>query len=195
MASLPHANLTSLIQTLIPVAAEELSAGLAFFQPRFLKKGDFLVEQGQVCRYVAYVQSGMLRSFYPRENGEDVTSCFCVSNGLTTSYQSFLLQEPSTLSLEALEPSSLLVIEYQDLQRLYQQGGVWLTLGKLIAEREYLTMASYAVVLNTETAEEKYQRLLREQPDIVLRAPVQHIASYLGVTRRTLSRIRRGLRD
>ena len=92
--------------------------------------------------------------------------------------------------LQAIEDTQLLVIDYENLQKLYAKSVVWQTIGRVVAEREYIVMEQYASVLNNETAKEKYLRLLKEQPNVLLKANIEDIASYLGVTRRTLSRIR-----
>lgn len=160
-----------------------------------LKKGGFFVEQDEVCRHIGYIRKGTLRAFYINDNGEETTSCFCTENNLTTSYKSFILQQPSRLFLQAIEETDLLVISYDNLQQLYRKSAVWQSVGRAVAEREYIVMEQYASVLNTESAREKYLRLLSEQPAVLQKANVEDIASYLGVTRRTLSRIRKEIKN
>ena len=89
---------------------------------------------------------------------------------MTTSYKSFILQQPSELAIQAIEDTELLVIDYADLQNLYQQSVVWQNIGRTIAERQYIVMEQYANVLCNETAKEKYLRLLKEQPSILNKA-------------------------
>jgi CRP-like cAMP-binding protein len=151
----------------------------------------FFVEQGKVCKHIAFVNKGLLRTFYLNDKAEIVTSCFCSENKFATSYRSLILQIPSTISIQALEETELLVIEYKDLQELYASSVAWQNVGRKITEREYFVMEQYASILNNETAKEKYLRLLAEQPEIIQKSPVQFIASYLGITTRTLSRIRK----
>ena len=88
----------------------------------------------------------------------------------------------------ALEETELLVINFEDLHQLYNENTNWQTIGRSVAEREFIVMEQYASILNNETAKEKYLRLLNEQPEILKKSPINYIASYLGVTRRTLSR-------
>jgi CRP-like cAMP-binding protein len=172
------------------VALEE---AMKYFSPITLKKGDFFIKRDVVCKHIAFVEKGMLRVFYLNDEAEEITSCFCTKHQLTTAYKSFVLQTPPNLSIQAIEDSELLVIDYDHLQKLYATSSVWQGIGRTIMEREYLKMEAYASVLNTETAKKKYLRLLREQPEVAQRAEVQHIATYLGVSRRTLSRIRKEL--
>lgn len=144
-----------------------------------------------MCKQIAFIVKGTLRTYYINDKAEETTSCFCTENSLTTSYKSFILQQPSALSIQALEDTELLVIDYEHLQELYSKSIVWQNIGRAVAEREYIVMEQYASILNNETAKEKYLRLLKEQPNVLQKASIEDIASYLGVTRRTLTRIRK----
>jgi CRP-like cAMP-binding protein len=186
-------NFKKYLKSIAAISETEFDESMGFFEERFLKKGDFFAEQNKVCHQIAYVNKGMLRSFYLNEKSEDITSCFCTESSFTTSYKSLILQTPSALSIQALTDTELLTIHFSKLQELYSTSRVWQEIGRLIAEREYLIMEQYASVLNNETAKEKYLRLLKEQPMVLQKAKIEDIASYLGVTRRTLSRIRQEL--
>ncbi|WKL44306.1 Crp/Fnr family transcriptional regulator [Flavobacterium sp. ZE23DGlu08] len=179
------------LNQIIPITNEEFENTILHFKNKTVLKNSYFIEQGKVCHQVAFIKKGTLRTFYLNENAEEITSCFCIENNLTTSYKSFILQEPSTLIIQALEDTELLVIDYDDLQQLYKESLVWQTIGRAIAEKQYIVMEQYASVLCNETAKEKYLRLLKEQPSILHKATITDIASYLGITRRTLSRIRK----
>ena len=183
-------ELEKYIQIYFGISNEDLTKISSFFKPVTLKKGDFFILQGKVCKHIAFIKHGTLKTFYINDNAEEVTSCFCTENNFTTSYKSFILQIPSNLAIQAIETTELLVIDYDSLQKLYAKSLVWQTIGRSITEKEYIVMEKYASVLNNETAKEKYLRLLSEQPEILNKATINDIASYLGVTRRTLSRIR-----
>lgn len=181
----------ALIQQLVKISDEEFNQSAKYFEPLRLKKGEFFVEEGKVCKHIAYVHKGMLRTFYINDKAEAVTSCFCSKNKFTTSYKSLILQQPSSSSIQAMEDTDLLVIKYDDLQKLYATSEAWHKVGRLLTEQEYLVMEQYASILNNETAKQKYLRLLKEQPEVIQKSPVHFIASYLGITTRTLSRIRK----
>jgi CRP-like cAMP-binding protein len=183
-------DLKNFLKTLAPITDQDFEAAQHAFSELHLKKGATFLQQGMVCRQIAYVSKGSLKLFYVNEKAEAITSCFCTPNSLATSYKSFIQQQPSELSIEALENTTLWVIDYDSLQKLYSSSIVWQSLGRAVAEREYFVMEQYASVLNNESAKEKYLRLLREQPEVLQKATVEDIASYLGVSRRTLSRIR-----
>lgn len=178
------------LKSIAPVSDHEFIESSSFFLPKKLKKGDFFVRQDQVCPLLAFIVSGTIRMFYINNKSEEITSCFCTENHLTTSYKSFVLREPSHLMLQAITDMELIVISYEDLQKLYGLFPVWQTIGRAVAEQEYFRMERYAAILNNETAKEKYLRLLKEQPEVLQVANIEDIATYLGITRRTLSRIR-----
>ena len=188
-------NFKNFIGQITPISDTEFEETVIFFKIQTLQKGDFFVRQDKICRQIAFINKGTLRTYYHSEIGEEITSCFCTKNNFTTSYRSFILQQPSHLSIQALEETELYIIEYEQLQNLYRISPIWQNVGRTITEKEYIVMEQYASVLNNETAKEKYLRLLKEQPQIVQRVSVKHIASYLGITTRTLSRIRREIRQ
>lgn len=183
-------NFKQFLKNLAPITDKEFAESISFFSEKNLKKGDFFVIQDQVCRHIGFVMKGSLRTYYLNDKGEEITSCFCIENKWTTSYKSFLLQQPSKLSVQAIEDTALIVIEYNNLQKLYKSSPAWQNIGRVVAEQEFILMEKYASILNNESAKEKYYRLLKEQPNVLQKANIKHIASYLGVTRRTLSRIR-----
>lgn len=178
------------IKSLFPISDSDLQATLPYFKSKTLKKGDFFVEAGETCIHAAYIVSGAIRTFYINEKGEDITYCFCSENNFTSSFKSFIGQLPSDLSMQAIEETELLVIEYNELQTLYSNYPAWQAIGRICVEKEFLVMEQYASSLNGFSAKEKYARLLKDQPSVIQKAPVQHIASYLGISRETLSRIR-----
>ena len=183
------------LKNIAPITDQEFADTVSLFTERNLQKGEYFVKQDKVCQHIAFIVKGTLRTFYINNKAEDTTSCFCTSNNLTTSYKSFILQQPSNLSIQAIEETELLVIDYSSLQKLYRSSPLWQNIGRIVAEQEYIVMEKYASVLNNETAKEKYLRLLKEQPTVIQKASVEDIASYLGVTRRTLSRIRKEIAE
>jgi CRP-like cAMP-binding protein len=180
----------SFLQNFAPITDTEFVEAQLYFKELNLKKGDLFIEQGKICKHIAFIKHGTLITYYNNDKGEEITSCFCVENNFTTSYKSFILQIPSTQSIQAIEETQLLSIDFDSLQKLYAKSIVWQNIGRAFAEREYVVMEQYASILNHETAKEKYLRLLKEQPTVIQKASIKDIASYLGVTSRTLSRIR-----
>lgn len=181
------------LTTLFPITADEFNSAFVYFKEQRLKKGEYFVEHGKVCKQVAYIDSGLLKSFYTDTKGQSTPTCFCTAGSFTSSYRSFVLESPSDISIEALEDTVLLVISKEDLTRLYESGATWLNISRLSTEKELLQTEQYVASLNNDTAKEKYLRLVQQQPEVLQKASVSDIASYLGVTRRTLTRIRKEL--
>jgi CRP-like cAMP-binding protein len=179
------------LKQIAPISDKELDETLPYFKEIKLKKGDIFVSQGKVCKKIGFIDSGMIRIFYLNHKAEETTYGFCNENCITTSFKSFITQTPSDLVLQAVEESVLLTIDYQNLQTLYEKYPIWQNIGRIITQSEFLNMEQYASVLSNESAKEKYLRLLRDQPTIIQKAKIEDIASYLGITRRTLSRIRK----
>ncbi len=179
------------LRKIAPITDDDFVDTISFFREQSLEKGDFFTQENKVCKQIAFILKGTLRIYYFNEKATEITSCFCTENNFATSYKSFILQQPSKLVLQAIEETQLLVIDYENLQKLYAKSTIWQTIGRTFAEREYIVMEQYASVLNNEPAKEKYLRLLREQPSVLQKANIEDIASYLGITRRTLTRIRK----
>lgn len=179
------------LNSIVPITDQEFENYGLYFKTRTLDKNSYFAEIGKTSAEVAFIRKGLLRAYYINEKSEEVTSCFCIQNNLTASYKSFILQVPSELSIQALEDTELITISYDDLQNLYKKSPLWQNIGRAIAERQYMAMEQYASVLCNETAKEKYLRMLKEQPGLINKANINDIASYLGITRRTLSRIRK----
>ena len=158
------------LKNISPITDDEFADTISYFTELNLQKGEFFVKQDKVCRHIAFILKGTLRTYYINDKAEETTSCFCTENNLTTSYKSFILQHPSNLVLQAIEETKLLVIDYENLQKLYAKSAIWQTIGRAVAEREYIVMEQYASVLNNETAKEKYLRLLNEQPNVLQKA-------------------------
>jgi CRP-like cAMP-binding protein len=178
------------LRQITPISDVEFAETIVYFKELVLHKGDYFVQQNKVCRHIGFITNGMIRIYYINQKAEETTYGFCAENCLTTSFKSFIAQTPSHLILQALEETHLLTIDYEHLNLLYKKSSTWQNIGRIITQNEFLNMEQYASVLNNETAKEKYLRLLKEQPNVLKKASIEDIASYLGVTRRTLSRIR-----
>lgn len=178
------------LKNISPITDNEFADTISCFTEQKLQKGDYFVKQDKVCKHIGFIISGAIRIYYINQKDEEITYGFCQENCLTTSFKSFISQTPSHLVLQALEDTNLLTIDFEQLNLLYKKYPTWQNIGRIITQNEFLIMEQYASVLNNETAKEKYLRLLKEQSSILQKAKIEDIASYLGVTRRTLSRIR-----
>ena len=157
--------------------------------PLKFQKGETILEEGKVCNALYFVKKGMVRQYYYK-NKKDVTEHFSFEGRIVFCIESLLKQEPSRLIVEALEPSELYAIPYDALLGLMVRNQEMEMLYRKILEHVAISSQEHADSQRFENAAERYERLLREKPEIVLRAPMVHIASFLQMTPETLSRVR-----
>lgn len=157
--------------------------------PMKFQKGDTILQEGKVCRALYFVDKGMVRQYYYK-NKKDVTEHFSFEGRIVFCIESFLKQEPSRLIVEALENTKVYAIPYDDLQNLMVRNQEIDLLYRKVLEHVAISSQEHADSQRFENASERYERLLREKPEIVLRAPMVHIASFLQMTPETLSRVR-----
>lgn len=156
-----------------------------------IRKEDFFIQEGQVCKEVGFVTSGLFRSFYYSSLGEEVTYCFTFSNAFVTAYSSFLSAQKTVENIQALTDVELLTISREQILELEQSSTNWLRFFKHIAEQEYIKMEKRILLLQKETAEKRYRDLLTNHPEYLQLIPLHYLSSYLGITQRHLSRIRK----
>jgi CRP-like cAMP-binding protein len=178
------------LKSIVLFDPKEFNLALPYFNIRFLKKGEHFAEEGKVCRNFAFIISGFMRAFR-YEKGEEITLCLCSENLLATSTASFILQKPSDITITATEPTVLLTIGHSDLNMLYEKSTFWAKVGRVVTEREFLEVECRNRCYAKMNPEEKYKTLILENPDILNRVSLRIIASYLGITPETLSRIRK----
>jgi CRP-like cAMP-binding protein len=155
---------------------------------REVERGTLLLKAGSVCRHLYFLESGLLR-FFIWKDGADVTKFFTDTPYALTSQRSFVTQEPARESIEALEDSIVWQMPYADAYALLTIEA-WNTFVRvLVQEVQHLTEAILEDI-QTNTAEERYRRLLENRATIVQRVPLRHLASYLGIAPQSLSRIR-----
>lgn len=160
---------------------------------RKLKKGDYFIKEGQTSKEVGFVVSGLFRSFYHSSTNEEVTYCFTFSNSFVSAYSSFLSQEKTIENIQALTDIEMLTISRDEILKLEQSSINWVKFFKLIAEQEYIKMEKRIFLLQKETAEKRYHDLLTNQPEYLQLIPLNFLSSYLGITQRHLSRIRKSI--
>lgn len=156
-----------------------------------LRKDDFFIEEGKTCKEVAYVISGLFRSFYYSSLEEEVTYCFTFSNSFVSAYSSFLSQTKTTENIQALTDIELFSISRDEILKLEKSSANWLKFFKLIAEQEYIKMEKRIFMLQKESAKKRYEDLLTNEPEYLQLIPLNYLSSYLGITQRHLSRIRK----
>lgn len=152
-------------------------------------KGDFLIEEGRVCRHLYFLESGCVRGYYNLD-GKEVTHWFAFENHFVTSFFSFITGKPAAENIQALEDIVLWGISYDLLQSLYKQHPDIERLGRVMIEQYYVMLEDRFLSNHFKEARERYENLLTHSPHILKRVPLSYVASYLGMTQETLSRVR-----
>ena len=152
-------------------------------------KGEILISEGKICDQLFFIKKGALRGFL-YHNGKEITSWFGFEDDFATATYSFVSRKPGFETLEAIENSTLYVITYDDLENIYHKHPEFNYVGRLLTEKYYVDLMERTLCLQFQSAKESYEQLIANQPYILQRASLGHIASYLGISQETLSRIR-----
>lgn len=154
-----------------------------------MNKNEYLLNEGSISRHLYFVQQGALRGYYNLD-GKEVTHWFGFEKDFVTSFHSFITQEPAVENIQLLEGSVLWAISKETLSNLYNEYHEIERLVRIATEKYYIRLEEKFVNSHFKTATERYEHLLEQQPHILERVPLGHIASYLGISQETLSRIR-----
>lgn len=174
----------------IGITEEEFDFCKTLFQPKKLRKKRFLLGEDDVCKYTAFVEKGLLRSFIIDEKGAEHILQFSLEGWWVADLSSFLTGEPSKFNIEALEDCELLLITKPSWDLLLTKIPSFERYFRILIENNLIVTQKRLIASFSDTAEEKYQKLLQNFPHILQRVPQHMIASYLGITRETLSRVR-----
>lgn len=182
-------NFKKYLTSIVPMDDDTFNLCLDFLKIEEIKKGDYFITEGKICKRIAFINEGLFRIYYFKD-GIEINTCFCKENSITSSFESFVNITPSKEFIQAIENSTLVAISIDNLSKLYELSSKWQSVSRLLTEKECLRLSNRATSLSFETAKEKYKNLLTYHPEIIQRVSIQDIASYLGVSRETLSRIR-----
>lgn len=168
---------------------DELDILESVLVPRKYAKGTIILKEGEQCKSIIYIHRGLLRQFYFK-NGKEVTEYLAVDGDIVMCIESLFKEEPSYLQVETLENTILYELPKQRLEQVALHNVNIQILYRKILEESLIISQVHADLLRFETAENRYRRMTRQMPQVVLRAPLVHIASYLQMTPETLSRVR-----
>ncbi|MVM32127.1 cyclic nucleotide-binding domain-containing protein [Spirosoma sp. HMF4905] len=191
MISASHEILYQHLQQFAQLPEADMQLANEFWHVRKMPKHDYFNFQNSVCRQVGFVLKGLFRVYYIDPKTElEHNLYFIPEHMFLTSLKGLLTKTACPYLIEALEDAELLVIDREDLQRLYPRSHSWERFGRILAEQYFLFNQMRSESLLTQTAEERYVDLIESQPDILNRVSLGHISSYLGIKGPSLSRIR-----
>jgi len=174
----------------IAITEEEFEFCKTLFIPKKIRKKQYLLQEGDICAHTAFVEKGMLRTYSIDEKGNEHILQFSPEGWWVSDLYSFLTREPSFFNIEALEDTELLLITKPSWDLLLEKIPAFERYFRILIQNNLIATQRRLMSSISETAEKKYLKLLESQPDCVQRVPQHMIASYLGITRETLSRIR-----
>ena len=178
------------IDPIVSLTDAELSVFCESFEVKKLSKNEFFLEEGQVCNFIGFVNAGVMIYFKSMDSGNEITTDFAFEGDWVTVNVSRLNNSPSLINIKAIEYSELFVIKQQDLLGLYLQIPKLERLGRILIEQAYLKIVQHSLDLQTLSAKDRYENLLHKYPEIFQKIPLYHIANYLGIAPKSLSRIR-----
>ena len=157
--------------------------------PMRFQKGESILKEGEVCTHIYWIQKGLVRLFYYK-NGKELTEHMAVENNIVMSIESLFKEEPTHLMMTALEPTIIYAMPRGVLEQVAMKSVNIQILYRKILEESLIQSQIHADMLRFESAQDRYVKLVKRQPQLVLRAPLVFIASYLQMTPETLSRVR-----
>jgi len=177
----------------ISLSEEEFEVCKTLFTSRKVRKKQFMLQEGDVSKYQIFVNKGLLRSYTIDEKGAEHILQFALEGWWTADLYSFFTEEPSLFNIEALEDSEVLLINRPSWETLLEKLPVLERYFRILIQNSLIATQRRLMESLSETAEKKYLKFMKMYPESIQRVPQHMIASYLGITRETLSRLRRDI--
>jgi CRP-like cAMP-binding protein len=182
-------QLLTYIQTHLTISTAATNALQQSLTKIELNKNDFILQEGQISKHLYFLEKGCVRGFY-NVDGKDITQWFGFENDFVTSFRSFITQTPSAEYIHVIEDSVLWALDKEQLNNLLKTFPEIEKLVRIIYEQYYIRLEERYANAHFKTATERYENLLQYEPHILQRMPLGYIASYIGISQETLSRIR-----
>jgi CRP-like cAMP-binding protein len=183
------------ISKFIQLDKREEAFFLSLLQHRKLRKRQYFLQEGDVCRYEAFILKGCLRTYEVDENGNEHVLSFGVENWWVGDLYSFIADVPSSYNIDALENSELLYLDRPTQELLYEEVPKFERYFRLLIQNAFVATQRRVISTISKPAEERYLEFLEKYPALDLRIPQHQIASYLGITPESLSRIRKQIQQ
>jgi CRP-like cAMP-binding protein len=184
-------TLFSHIQNKVDVTHEQKCELQSFFNLKKLRKKQYLLQEGDVCKHLSFVSKGLLKSYFLDEKGSEHINMFAFEGWWISDFNSFINQDKAVLSIDAIEDTELLMINREDYENLMIKIPVMDRYFRILYQNSLITKDYRLIVSNSFTAEEKYTQFAHKNPEVIQRIPHNLIASYLGLSPETVSRIRK----
>lgn len=177
----------------VNLSPEEKELIKTFFKPKKLKKKQFVVVEGHVCNYLTFVSKGLLKAYNVDDKGNEHINQFSPEGWWTSDMSSFFSGGISFYTIDAIEDSEVLLITKEDFEKLTIQIPIMDRYFRLLFQNSLITKERRLISSHTHTAEEKYRQFVENKPDLIKRIPQNLLASYLGLSAETLSRLKKNM--
>ncbi len=186
-------KLESYITKLLPISVEKVKRVTENYVNTKVEKGCFLLKENKICNDIYFLESGCVRSYLFDKNGDEVTINIFTAPCFVCDFLSFFKQQPSQETFETLTTCNLWKMKYEQVQANFHSIPEFREFGRMMLVTNYAKLQERMIGMIKDSAETRYQKLLKQQADIFQQAPLKIIASYLGITDTSLSRIRKEL--
>lgn len=186
-----HENLLKIIRQKINISDKDAELCTEYFQPVIFPKNRIIEDEGKIPQYLYFVVSGYMRLFHYNDNGDEITSHINCPPGFITSYFNFINQTKASENVECITDCELLRITKNNLDLITSQSNAFKDFSIWVFQQSIAYNENRSKELATLTAEQRYQKLIDNYPQIIHNVPLQYIASFLGMNAKSLSRIRK----
>ncbi|WP_298507840.1 Crp/Fnr family transcriptional regulator [uncultured Kordia sp.] len=192
--SVSNTNLKSYLTTFIKDDSlnDQIQMILEAFQHLHIKKNTLFVEEGKICPYFCFIESGILQHNIVVD-GEEKTTYLALKNSATAALKSFIDQIPSRKNIKAISDCDLFVIDQKNFKNLLENNEAFHRFYYNLIENQIYRIDDYRIDLLTLTPEERYKKLLANEPKLLKEVPLHYLASFLGISSRHMSRIRKNI--
>jgi CRP/FNR family transcriptional regulator, anaerobic regulatory protein len=187
------AKILKTISSIISLTNIERKDLLAAIEFMVLKRNDHFLVEGQICNSIAFINSGSIIYYKTTNEGVEITTDFALEGDWVTNNLSRLTNSKSLINIKALSDTELIVIPNMTLNNLYEKHTKFEKIGRIIMEQAYIQLVQLSIDLQILSAKERYLKLLKTKPKIMQNIPLHHIATYLGIAPKSLSRIRKDI--
>jgi CRP-like cAMP-binding protein len=174
----------------VELSEDEITLVKSYLKPKKLRRKQYLLQEGDVCNFIAFVEKGALRAYSLDEKGTEHIIQFALEGWLISDLYSFLTGEPATYTIDALEDCELVLISKSANEELLKKMPKYETWVRLQITGAYIAMQKRLTSILSQSLEERYKAFTAIYPDIIQRVPQHMVASYMGLTPETLSRVR-----
>lgn len=179
------------IENKVAITDDQKKQLQSFFTLKKLKKKQYLLQEGDICKCLSFVSKGLLKSYFPDEKGNEHINMFAFEGWWISDFNSFINQEKAVLTIDAIEETEVLMISLEEYNKMLLEIPVMDRYFRILYQNSLVTKDYRLIVSNGYTAEEKYLQLAQKNPEMIRRVPHNLIASYLGLAPETISRIRK----